>query len=422
MEETDNKVMGKTSGSKWSILAFLCGIFVVYTIDRALLGILAIPIQSDTGISDVRFGLLSSAIFWTYALCVPFAGLVGDRFDRRKVVAAAVVFWSVMTLLAGFANGFWSLLALASVAVVVPQTLYGPSANALIASLHKETRTIAMSLHQAAYYTGWFLSGAVVALILSLFGTWRAAFFVFGGLGIVLGFLFRFFTRSAQTAQTSQTHQPSHTFRKSFAAYFGCPSALLAASGYVLLVFVGCGYGAWGPKFVAQKFGLSAGAAGAGVMFWHYAVAFGAVLATGWVTDRMVGRFPRFRLATQIVALVLAAPVLSLFAFGSALVQVWTAAAIFGVLRGAFEANQFTSVFDVVPAEFRASAIGFTNVIAGTVGACSPLLLGWLSQTRGLRGFEVGFAFLGATLLVAAALMSVSFLFTFRRDRMKEVS
>ena len=58
--------------NKWTMLAFLCAIFVLYTIDRAMLGLLAVSIQAETGLSNVKFGVLSAAIFWTYAVCVPF--------------------------------------------------------------------------------------------------------------------------------------------------------------------------------------------------------------------------------------------------------------------------------------------------------------------------------------------------------------
>ena len=67
---------------KWSILAFLCGIFVIYTVDRALIGLLAIPIQKEFSLTDVQLGVLSSAIFWTYAAVASFSGLAGDRFKR----------------------------------------------------------------------------------------------------------------------------------------------------------------------------------------------------------------------------------------------------------------------------------------------------------------------------------------------------
>jgi MFS family permease len=404
--------------NKWWLLAFLCGTFFVYTIDRALLGLLAIPIQEETGISDIQFGILNSAVFWAYAAIVPFAGLAGDRFDRHKVIGLALISWSLMSLIAGFAQGFWSLFLLISVAITIPQTLYGPAANALIASRHIETRTVALSFHQAAFYIGWFASGSAAALALSLLGTWRAAYWIIGTLGILMGAWFLIFQKgSASCKSTSSSSTQKVSFSESLKAFFGCPSALLAASGYVAIVFVGFGYSAWGPKFIAQKFSLSPSAAGTGVMFWHFAAALAAIVVAGFITDRAVRRWPRFRLATQSIALLAAVPMLSLFGLSSSLITVWFAAAAYGFMRGLFEANAFTSIFDVVSSRHRAGAVGFLNVIAGLIGSLAPMILGLLSQTKGQRGLEVGFAAMGAVFAVAALLLCVSAIFTFKKDR-----
>lgn len=404
--------------NKWALLAFLCATFVIYTIDRALLGPLAIPIQRDTGITDVQFGFLNAAVFWTYAALVPFAGYVGDRFDRGILIGAASVVWSVMTLLAGFANGFWSLFLLVSFAVTAPQTIYSPSAVALIASHHVETRGKAMSLHQAAFYTGWFVSGVAVAAVLAWFGSWRAAYFVFGTLGILLGvvFLVRALRVRRAAVASARAATPKPSFKAAFRAFFGCPSALLAAFAHVSLTFVGFGYSAWGPKFVALKFNLSPGAAASGVMFWHFAAAFGAILFAGWLTDVFVKRHPRFRLVLQSTALLGAAPMLVLFGLSPTLCTVWAAAALFGVMKGLDEANAVNSIFDVVPPAYRASAMGYANVFAGVIGAFAPIILGYLSQRSGIRGLEVGFAGLGAVLVAASLGLGVSYKFTFLRD------
>ena len=406
--------------NKWAVLAFLCGIFVIYTVDRALLGLLAIPIQKETGLSDLKFGCLSSAIFWTYAIAVPFAGLAGDRFDRRRLIGLAVVTWSVMTILAGFAGGFWSLLLLVSFAIVVPQTVYSPSANALIASLHKETRTIAMSCHQAAYYTGWFVSGAAVAGVLSLFGTWRAAFFTFGTVGVVIGLAFLAFSRGTVGATGGATAASKPKFKDSFKAFFGCRSALLLGVGYIAEVFVGYGYSVWGPKFVALKFDISAATAGTGVMFWHYAASFGAILLAGWLTDTLIRRFPRFRMALGIASMAVSIPALALFGLSPVLIWVWIASAVYGFTRGLFGANQFAAIFDVVAPVHRAGMIGFLNVLAGLIGSLSPILLGWLSGRYGNRGFEIGFAAMGAVQAMAIVAFVTAFFFTFRKDRIEE--
>ena len=405
--------------NKWTVLAFLCGIFVVYTVDRALIGLLAIPIQKDLGLSDLQLGVLSSAIFWTYAAVVPFAGLAGDRFNRAKLIGLAAVSWSTMAVLAGFAGGFASLLLLASFALVIPQTLYSPTASALIASVHKDTQTLAMSCHQAAFYTGWFLSGASVAALLSAFGSWRAAFFAFGALGLLLGSAFLWLSgNSFGVASIEQSKKP--TIKRSLSAYFGCRSALLASVAYVAVVFVSCGYCAWGPKFVAEKFGISPSEAGTGVMFWHYAASFAAILAAGFLTDAMVRKHPRFRIVLASCALALAIPSLVLFAFGPTLPSTFSGAALLGAMLGVLGANQFTNLFDVIPSDFRAGAIGFLNVAAGLVGSLSPIILGGLSQTRGVCGIELGFAAMGAALLLPIAAFAVSFFFTFNKERLVE--
>jgi len=404
--------------NKWTLVGFLCALFVVYTVDRALLGILAVPIQNETGIDNVRFGILSAAVFWTYSVCVPFSGLAGDRFNRARLVGCAVVVWSAMTFLAGFATGFWSLLLLVSVAICAPQTMYGPSANALIAEFHDRTRTLALSCHQAAYYTGWFVSGAAVAGVLAWFGSWRWTFRVFGLVGLLLGIAFLFWSRRIQTPKlpSVQTSKRSPTLRASLRAFFCCRTAMLVAVCYVAEVFVGYGYSAWGPKFIAQKFNLSPAEAGTGVMFWHYASAFAAILVAGALTDRFVRRWPRFRLMLSASALVVSMPMLFLFGTSGSLTVVWLSAALLGAMIGVIGANQFTALFDVVPSEFRSGAIGFLNVIAGLVGSLAPIALGALSQRFGVRGFELGFASMAALQVLAFLALVAAAQWTFSRD------
>jgi len=410
--------MIKTIQNKWTLLAFLCGLFLVYTVDRAILGVLAIPIQEELKLSDVQFGLLSSGIFWTYAIVVPFAGLIGDRFNRGRLIGWAAIFWSVMTLCAGFANGFITLFLLVSVAVVIPQTLYSPTANALISEHHKDTRTLALSCHQAAYYTGWFVSGAAVALVLSLCDSWRWTYFIFGGVGIVLGIAFLLFSKSDDSQNVTSAAKPP--ISDSLKAFFCCPTALLCAFAYIIEVFVGYGYSAWGPKFIAKKFNITPGAAGTGVMFWHYAAAFAAILASGWLTDRFIKRYQRFRLVFMLATQFVAAPMLVLFAFGPTLASVWTAAAVFGLSRGAYGANQFAAIFDVVDSRYRAGTLGFINVLAGLIGSLAPIGIGYLSQTYGNRGFEWGFASLGVSFIVAIAALLLAHFVTYKRDLKKK--
>ncbi len=46
--------------------------------------------------------------------------------------------------------------------------------------------------------------------------------------------------------------------------------------------------------------------------------------------------------------------------------------------------------------------------------------MGELSEKYGTHGFEIGFAILASAYLLAALIMSISFFFTFEKDRIQE--
>ena len=111
----------------------------------------------------------------------------------------------------------------------------------------------------------------------------------------------------------------------------------------------------------------------------------------------------------QIAALLAAVPVFSVFGFASSARVCFAMLTGWGIVRGLFQSNTFTSLFDVVSAESRASAVGFVNVFAYVIGSFAPVLFGFISHRWGVRGFEVGFASLGALLVAAAAMMAFSY-------------
>ncbi len=410
---------------KWVVLALLSGAFFFHQADRALFGLLTIPIQEDLGLTDLQIGWVNTALFCTLAVTTPFAGVLGDRFSRKWIITISLLFWSLMTACTGFVGGLCGLIFFRSVATGGGESFYAPSAYALLAAHHRETRSIALSVHQSALYVGLMFSGALVAWALRAFGGWRHVFFVFGGLGFLLGIVFCFALKdrradAAETLVAAKTSTAAPSLRSSLRAYFGTPSALLASVGFIAVVFANNAYLCWGPKFVTRKFGLSVGAAGSGTMLYHHVAAFAAIMLGAFITDRFVARRPRFRLGLQIAALVGGAPALLFIGVAPGVAACWCAVVLYGVFRGLFEVNTHASLFDVVAPEHRSTATGLMTMIAFFVGSLSPLLMGALSDRFGVRGFEIGFGVLGAGYLVGVAALLVSFFFTFRRDRIDE--
>ena len=408
---------------KWFLIAMLSGAFFFHQADRALFGLLTIPIQRDIGLTDVQIGWINTTLSWTLAAMTVVAGFVGDRCSRKWLITFSLIAWSLMTVCMGFIGGFWGALFFRSIATGVGESFYAPSAYALIAVHHKKTRSLALSIHQAALYVGLMVSGLVVAWMLGFLESWRSVFIAFGAAGCLLGIIFIWALKdgvSDEGERVKSEEGRGHGLGESLRAYFCNPSALCATAGFVAIVFVNNAYLFWAPKFAAEKFAIDVGEAGKGVMLWHHLFAFGAILLGGIVTDRFVSRMPRFRLGFQIIALLCGAPMLLWIGLSQSFVALLVAASAYGVFRGFFEVNTHASLFDVVPPQFRSTAVGLLNMIAFFFGGLSGVAMGALSQKWGVRGFEIGFGIMAAFYAVAALLMMFSFFFTFKKNRVVE--
>ena len=410
---------------KWFLIAILSCAFFFHQADRALFGLLTIPIQDDLHLTDVQIGWINTTLSWTLAAMTVVAGFLGDRFSRKWLITLSLIAWSLMTICMGFIGGFVGALFFRSIATGVGESFYAPSAYALIAVHHKETRSVALSIHQAALYVGLMVSGLVVAWMLGFLGSWRNVFIAFGAAGCALGVFFIWGLKdgtsgTSETSGTKVVRTRDSSVAQSLRAYFCNPSALCATAGFVAIVFVNNAYLFWAPKFAAEKFAVGVGEAGKGVMLWHHLFAFAAILAGGIVTDHFVKKMPRFRLGFQTIALLCGAPMLLWIGLAPSFAALLIAASAYGVFRGFFEVNTHASLFDVIAPEHRSTAVGLLNMIAFFFGGLSGVAMGALSQRWGVRGFEIGFGIMAVMYALGAALMAFSFFFTFNRNRIAE--
>ena len=414
---------------KWLLLLMLSGAFFFHQADRAIFGLLTIPIQDELHLTNEQIGWINTVLSWTLAGMAFVAGPVADRFSRKWLITLSLMAWSLMTFMMGFVGdwtvfgfvvpAFFVVMFFRSIATGVGESFYGPCYPPLIAAFHKETRSLALSIHQGALYFGLMTSGVVTAWALGLLGTWRHVFMAFGAAGFALGVFFVFALKDgSESCRQSRRDCPS--FFAGMAYFFKTPSAGLAMTGFVAVVFVNNAYLFWAPKFMAEKFGTSVAAAGAQTMLYHHLFAFAAILAGGVLTDHFVKKMPRFRLAFQIAAMLCGAPCILLIGLAPSAAAMIAATAAYGVFRGFFEVNTHASLFDVVPPAYRSTAVGLFTVFAFFFGGLSGVVMGKLSQAHGVAGFETGFALMAAAYVLGAALMAISFFFTFRRDRITE--
>ncbi len=430
---------------KWELLALLCLAFFFHQGDRAIFGVVLADIRADLGLSDPQVGLVGTVLFATLAVLMPFAGYLGDVLSRKWLITGALVFWSSATLFTGFAGGIVSLILLRSVATAGGESFYAPAAYSLLGAYHRETRALAMSIHQAALYVGVMASGFLGGWIAERWG-WRSAFYAFGGCGILLGAVFVFrlkdATRSrdngAPVRQTSlsakvgsgppgQAGMPAaagtrwlHPF-EALGKLFRVPTAILLTIGFTAIVTVNNAYVVWAPVFLKEKFSLSLTVSGGYAMFFHHLLALVGVIVGGHLSDRWSARWPTARLRMQALSMALGAPAIAAMGLAPDLGATLLAMSAFGLFRGLYESNTHASLFDVIEPRLRASAVSVMVMVAFLAGSLSPWLIGLGAQSLGqVRGLSLGFAGLSAAYLIGALAILAALAWTFRNDRITE--
>lgn len=418
---------------RWELLFLLFLAYFFHQADRAIFGVVTTDIQKDLGLTSMQIGLAQTAMFLTLAVMVPLAGFVGDRFNKKWIITLSILFWSLATVMTGFVGGLIGIVVIRSVATAGSESFYAPPAVSLIAAWHKKTRSIALSIHQAALYIGMITSGVVASWIAVHYG-WRSTFYLFGGIGIFIGLAFIIRLRggpeeyglsesdsAADLNVAAVTPSVPLSPFQTILRLIRTPSVLLLTTGFVAIVFVNNAYLSWSPKFLEVKFGLSTVAAGSCAMFWHHIAALVFIMIGGVLSDVMVRRLPTFRVHLQWITMLLGAPIIFLMGKTGSLSVVCLTMFLFGAMRGLYETNTQASIFEVVEPRMRSSLVGLMVMTAFLIGSTSPLILGKLQDVYGpANGLSIGFVVLSFSWGIGGLAVLTCALLTFKKDKIVE--
>ena len=361
---------------------------LVYTfnfIDRQIVGILAVPIKEDLGLSDTQLGLmggLAFALFYT-GLGIPVA-MLADRFSRTWIITVALVIWSGMTAACGLAHNFWQLF-LARLGVGVGEAGGVAPAYSLISDLFPPSqRARALSIYSFGIPIGSALGIVFGGVIASLID-WRFAFFAVGIAGILLAPVFRLTMREPQRGafDSARGHRAPPTLPTIALTLIGKPSFWLISLGASCSSMMGYGLFFWLPSLFVRSYGLTLLDAS---LFFGAIVLFGGlagIWAGGWLGDRF-GQAKRTRYLTiPAVAFVLTVPFYLLGILSPTLVLTFFVLLVPTALGLAWLGPVISAIQHLVRPDMRATASAvflFINNLIGigvgtwAIGALSDLL------------------------------------------------
>lgn len=134
-------------------------------------------VQSYYGINDSQAGLLQISFIVSYMTLSPVFGYLGDRYNRKNLMAIGILIWSFFTLASSFvpSSMFW-LFVVMRILVGVGEASYSTIAPTIIADLFVlNKRSIALSVFYFAIPVGGGLGYIVGSKVAELMGSWQWA-------------------------------------------------------------------------------------------------------------------------------------------------------------------------------------------------------------------------------------------------------
>lgn len=383
------------TGWQWYVVALLLGVNFVSGMDRQVIAILMQPMKTDLKLSDAQLGLISGpafALFYAVS-AIPIARLA-ERFNRARILAALMVFWSSATALCGTAVNLASI-GLCRVGVGLGEGGAHPIAQSVIAdNFDHRQRGGAMSIYASGPPIASILAPLIAGLAAQVWG-WRVAFAVIGVPGLLVALLVALTLKERRKVASSE--RPAPNFRRDFSALARNPTFVFI---FIAGAFNGVaitGTTAFVPAFVMRTQGFKLSEVG-GVVALLGVLGLAGALLGGYLGDRFADR--RGRSYLYVCA---AGAVLSLLFFLLAFTQSSWPLILAGLLGANLATDlksgaNYAAIQNAVPSTLRATAPAVFTIAANVIGAgLGALIVGALSDAATAHIFGTSYPAYEAT-------------------------
>ena len=377
------------------VLTLLLLVNLINMIDRNIIASFAPQITEELALSDAAFGLLTGMLFIvSFSVAGIYMGVLADRVNRSRLLAAGLVLWSVMTAVTGIARNFLQM-AIARFLFGVGEAVVTPAATTMLTDkFPPERQGAALGI----YFMGLPLGVGISFLLAGVLGPmmgWRNVLIALGLAGILLAAILLLVKdpRGAADSSPATETAPAPSFADSVKAFWralGDSPAL----GYMIAAIVLAHFFFAGQPFVQLWLVRDLGMEWAHIVKTYGLVSMvagvsGSILGgvlSDWYCTRFKGGRPMFMLILTVVFV----PLMLLFrvaAPGSMLFYIGMFSGFFYIL--AIYGPAFAAVQELSPQKIRATVIGISvftlNVLALGMGS---LVVGFGSDMLAARGID----------------------------------
>jgi ACS family glucarate transporter-like MFS transporter len=267
---------------RFAVVAALFGMSVVFYIDRAAISSTLGPMSETLGLPPGSKGWILGVFAIGYALMQIPSGWMADRWGPRRVLAGAVIGWSLFTGLTGLSWSLASLLVVRFLFGVAEAGGLPASARAFKNWLPVGERGRANGIAFSGMRLGAAISFPLFAWMIPAWG-WRSPFLVFAGVGILWGIVWWACFRDHPEPPLPPDPAPAAP-PPTFAAVFRTPGMWLNLLQYMAGNFTFFLSITWMLPYLQTRYRLDASTA-AGYATLPLLFAAGAMWASGFLID-----------------------------------------------------------------------------------------------------------------------------------------
>lgn len=393
------------------VVVFLLFLFMVINFaDKAIFGLVAVPLMEELAIGPQQFGTIAGSFFFLFAISGIVVGFVSNTVSSRLLLVGLVIIWSVAQV--PIAMGASTIIALMACRILLGVG-EGPAYPLALHACYKwfpdQERTWPTAIVMQGGQVGMLLAGPLVGYLTISHG-WRSVFWVTAAAGlmwlVVWALLGKDGPLSAAAAPAAGKHMPQSrcSYRDVLLnrSFIGNLLMYWVAYWCAALVFT------WLPAYLQRGLNFSSDTAG-----WLFSlcifVAIPIVSGGSYLSNRFLRQGYLSRVARSLVTVgFLLAGALCLLA-AAYLKPGPTAGIVLIALGLSFPQVGFVLCSaisaQISPIEKRGSTLAITNSLSTTAGLVAPIVMGRLIQAEpGLAGFHQGFALTAVLLLLGAVL------------------
>jgi MFS family permease len=380
----------------WTVATMLFLYMLINFADKAVVGLAAVPIMKEMGLSPKDYGALGSSFFLLFSISGIAVGFVANRQPTRWIILLIALAWALVQFPMVWGVGFTTLV----VCRVLLGAGEGPAAAVALHAIYKwfpdEKRTVPTAIISQGAAVGVIVALPLLNLIIVNY-SWHWAFGALGITGLCWTACWLFLGREGSIKDPPQ--EEGGTDRVGYVRILLAPTfigCVLACFGAYWALSLGL---TWFTPFVVKALGYSQASAG-WIATLPWVMGATTVMLSGWISQILVGRGVTTRVARGVLGTVpmIAGGLLLLFLPSVSVPAGKIALLVIGTgLTGPIYVVCAPMIAEFTPIAQRGAAIAIFGAIYSLAGVAAPYLNGSMIEGAAtlLDGYQTGYLVCG---------------------------